>query len=109
VLHERLGSLAGGTTVYLVLVEDRYESALGNGKFLYPHAAFWTRLQAEASLPADAGAPTAPLLGLAYSIAPIILRRDAPGHTITCTPAAPFERYGVRDVLRLLAAGGHDP
>lgn len=34
----------GGTIgTHLVLIEDCYETGLGDGKFLYPVAAFWTR------------------------------------------------------------------
>jgi hypothetical protein len=44
-----LGKLAGGSAlpVHLILYEDLYETAFGDGKFLYPHAAFWSEAKAQ--------------------------------------------------------------
>ena len=51
-LESALAALAGGATlpVHLILFEDRYETSFGDGKFLYPHAAFWDGEQCLACL-----------------------------------------------------------
>jgi hypothetical protein len=110
-LESALEALAGGATlpVHLILFEDRYETSFGDGKFLYPYAAFWEaaqcdaclrRLQEEEELKIAAGFYS---LGYAYTAKQLAIRLDPATQTIhadlrieTC------EHYDLNEILLLL-------
>lgn len=93
-------------SVHLVLFEDLYETAFGDGRFLYPEAAFWDDAAAlaflrqketeEARRPRDE-------VGRAYTRKVIRLRADASrGVLLAELGIAEYEHYSVVDVVRLL-------
>jgi len=93
--------------VYLVLLEDFYETSLGDGRYLYPHSAFWAksaaleevrRLQTEET---DA----AKREWYRYYVKEVSLSVDKSKKMITASlNIEPYEHYSIDDVLRLLAA-----
>jgi hypothetical protein len=110
-LDAALGALAGGATlpVHLILFEDRYETSFGDGKFLYPYAAFWDaeqcddclrRLNEEEQLKIAAGFYS---LGHAFSAKALAIRLDAATQTIHADlRIETYEHYDLNEVLLLL-------
>ncbi len=93
-------------SVHLVLFEDLYETAFGDGRFLYPEAAFWDDAAAlaflrrkedeEARRPRDE-------IGRAYTRKLIRLRADEAHDALLAELGiAEYERYSIVDVVRLL-------
>lgn len=103
----------GAFSVFLVLYEDGYETAFGDGKYLYPARAFADRAQADAFLedrrreaenPSRATDP-AKAEWYRYTLKPIRITVD--GERVRAElDLQPFEHVSVRDVLRLLAEEG---
>lgn len=100
-------------SVYLVLYEDVYETAFGDGCFWYPQAAFWTendariflrlRLTQESERPANQ-------LGYKYRLKEIRLRADETGQKLAAAlDVESYEHYSVDDVVRLLAGRPENP
>lgn len=100
-------------SVYLVLYEDVYETAFGDGCFWYPQGAFWTendarnflrlRLAKESERPANA-------LGYKYTLKEIRLRADETGQKLAAAlDVESYEHYSVDDVVRLLAGRPENP
>lgn len=110
-LESALGALAGGATlpVHLILFEDRYETSFGDGKFLYPYAAFWDgercdaclrRLIEEEELKIAAGFYS---LGYAFTTKELTVRLDAPTQTVIADlRIGAYEHYDLNEVLLLL-------
>jgi hypothetical protein len=110
-LESALGALAGGATlpVHLILFEDRYETAFGDGKFLYPHAAFWDaeqcqtclqRLREEEQLKDAAGFHS---LGHAFTARELTICLDAQARQVVADlRIEAYEHYHLNDVLLLL-------
>ncbi|MDE2039832.1 MAG: hypothetical protein KGO96_08590 [Elusimicrobia bacterium] len=104
---EVLSRLSGGPRqLWLVLYEDVYETTFGDGKFLYPAAAFWS---SEDALRWMAAAPppirrTAKECALGYRLTmkPVSLSM-ADGRLKADLSVGPCERYSLADVLRRLA------
>jgi len=92
---------AGPLTVHLILFEDRYETSFGDGKFLYPEAAFEDAGQAEAWVRAKVAGMSSPeeRQWHAYTIKPVALRLDAARGLLVTDPQGPYERYGIRDAV----------
>ncbi len=104
-------SPSGEAPVYLVLCEDRYETALGDGRFLYPACAFLDegaareRLRTLESDEASSGQST---LGYRYTLKTVRLRIDEARRALTADlNIEPYEHFSLSDVLRLLAADSH--
>ena len=101
---------AGATrerTVHLVLYEDTYETAFGDGCFLYPQAAFWTEDEAKAflqlQLAKEAERPPNEM-GYRYRIKAVSLKAHESGRRLEATLNLEiYEHYSVEDVVRLLA------
>ncbi len=100
-------------SVYLVLYEDVYETAFGDGCFLYPQAAFWTeneariflrlRLAKESERPKNE-------VGYKYRLKEIRLRADETGQKLSAALNIEiYEHYSVDDVVRLLAGRSENP
>ena len=99
-----LRHLSGGPhPVFLVLLEDRYETGMGDGKFLYPEAAFWERQAAERFI-ADRKAhekDPAKRQWYEYSLKEVVLRR-AGAEVAAELRLEPYQHFSVEDVVRLL-------
>jgi len=91
-------------TVYLALLEDRYETAHGDGKFLYPEAAFLDRNAADVWIRATVEAEPDPARRdwYEYSVRPVALRLDPARRAVVMDPPGLFEHYGIRDVVSRL-------
>jgi hypothetical protein len=100
-------------SVYLVLYEDVYETAFGDGCFWYPQAAFWTendariflrfRLTKESERPKNE-------VGYKYCLKEIRLRADESGQKLAAELyIETYEHYSIEDVVRLLAAKPENP
>ena len=89
-------------TLFLVLDEDRYETAFGDGKFLYPKAIFSTEAAAREFIRSQPSPPPDEL-GYEYSLKKIILTAD-PGRKMLygALGIGAYEHYSIDDVLRLL-------
>ena len=110
-MESALGQLSGGATlpVHLILFEDRYETSFGDGKFLYPHAAFWDgeqcaaclrRLNEEEELKIAAGFYS---LGYAFTAKELTLRLDLATQTVVADlRIGAYEHYDLNEVLLLL-------
>lgn len=106
-----LSALASGAPrpVHLILFEDRYETSFGDGKFLYPYAAFWNaeqcdaclrKLKEEEELKIAAGFYS---LGYAYTAKELSLRLDAATQQVVADlRIGPYEHYNLSEVLLLL-------
>jgi len=93
--------------VFLVLMEDRYETSFGDGRFLYPTAAFWTRNAAECHMRQLVQNETDPAKRewYQYSLKQVrLLPDDSTGAVKAMLDINPYEHYTIEDVLRLLAA-----
>jgi len=95
------------SSVYLVLYEDVYETAFGDGCFWYLQGAFWTeneariflrlRLAQEAERPKNE-------LGCKYRLKEIRLSADETEQKLAAAlEIEKYEHYSVEDVVRLLA------
>ncbi|MBI2753730.1 MAG: hypothetical protein HYX46_09505 [Betaproteobacteria bacterium] len=94
-------------SVYLVLYEDVYETAFGDGCFLYPQAAFWTENEAQIYLRlrlAEESERPKNEVGYKYRLKEIRLRADETGQKLAAAlDIETYEHYSVDDVVRLLA------
>jgi len=95
---------AGALAVHVILFEDRYETSFGDGKFLYPEAAFEDPAAAEAWVRAKVAAMTSPeeRQWHAYTVKPVALRLDAARRVLQTDPQGPYEHYAIRDVVHHL-------
>lgn len=110
-MESALGQLSGGATlpVHLILFEDRYETSFGDGKFLYPHAAFWDgeqcaaclhRLREQEELNVAAGFYS---LGYDFTAKELTLRLDLATQTVVADlRIGAYEHYDLNEVLLLL-------
>jgi len=111
-VHESvLGRLTSGSAlpVYLILYEDLYETAFGDGKFLYPHAAFWDaaqgkscleRLQDEETLKIKAGFYS---IGCAFTANEVLIRADpAAQEVVADLRIEAYQHYDLNKILLLL-------
>lgn len=100
-------------SVYLVLYEDVYETAFGDGCFWYPQAAFWNEQEAQNSLRlrlAKESERPENELGYKYRLKEIRLRADETGQKLAATlEIETYEHYSVDDVVRLLAGKPENP
>jgi len=99
--------------VYLVLYEDVYETAFGDGCFLYPQAAFWTendaRIFLRLQLEKESERPKNEV-GYKYSLKEIRLKTDEAGQKLSAAlNIETYEHYSVEDVVRLLAGTPENP
>ncbi|KAF0244645.1 MAG: hypothetical protein FD180_2312 [Planctomycetota bacterium] len=97
----RVEAASGTKRVYLVLEEDLYESSFGDGRFLYPVAAFWEVEEAHAFAAAkNAGlANSRP----SHTVREVRLRMDHGRGELKAELAIEvFEHYSINDVIRLL-------
>ena len=99
----RVEAAAGPKPAFLVLEEDLYESALGDGRFLYPVAAFWEAAEAQAfASRKNAGAPSS---RPSHTVKEVTLQIDHGRGVLRAALAiAMFEHYSLDDVVRLLDA-----
>jgi hypothetical protein len=100
-------------SVYLVLYEDLYETAFGDGCFLYPQAAFWTendaRIFLRLQLTKESERPKNEV-GYKYSLKEIRLSADESGQKLSAAlNVETYEHYSVEDVVRLLAGKAENP
>ena len=111
-VHESaLVILADGAvhSVHLILYEDRYETAFGDGKFLYPHAAFWDadqcsaclqRLNDEEDLKIAAGFYS---IGRAFTANELFIHLDAAEQKVVADlRIEAYQHYDLNEVLLLL-------
>jgi hypothetical protein len=106
-----LEMLANGTVhlAHLILYEDRYETAFGDGKFLYPHAAFWDaeqcnaclqRLGDEEDLKIAAGFYS---VGREFTAKELLIRLDrAEQKVVADLRIGAYEHYDLNEILLLL-------
>jgi hypothetical protein len=109
-LLARLRSLPGTrVAVYVILEEDEYESKFGDGRFLYPRAAFWGETAARAAMARmqsedAARRKEADVLGSLYRMKTVeIVREEAHNRLVTAVQPDPIEHYSLADLLKLLA------
>ena len=97
-------------SVYLVLYEDVYETVFGDGRFLYPEAAFWDEDAARSFLrlreTAESKRP-AGQLGYKYSLK-VIQFRESQGTLAATLNIEDYEHYSVEHIVRLLACTPDD-
>ena len=116
-IPERLRSVLIGSpdpkTLFLVLYEDRYETAFGDGKFLYPKAIFSTEAAAQEFISSQASPPPKDdkkeiELGYEYSLKRVILTAD-PGRKMLsgALGVGAYEHFSIDDILRLLVETAH--
>lgn len=85
-------------TVHIILEEDEYESKFGDGRFLYPKAAFLEEGAAAAHQKRLA------TKGMVYHLKTVEIEREESKNRITAElRLESCEEYGLADVLRLLA------
>jgi len=109
-VRDRLGE--HWAPLFLILFEDGYETAFGDGRFLYPGAAFWSREEAEAWLrereresadPARAPDP-AKAEWYRYSLKEIRLRANRAANRLRAElDVAPYESIRLSKVMALIA------
>jgi len=102
-----------GRSVYLVLYEDVYETAFGDGCFLYPQAAFWSEQEAQGflqlCLKKESERPKNEV-GYKYLLKEIGLRVDENRQKLSAAlNIETYEHYSVEDVVRLLADKPENP
>ncbi len=109
-LLARLRSLPGTrATVYLILEEDEYESGLGDGRFLYPRAAFLDEPSAKSQLDrlvADDAArrSASSRFGYSYRLKAVeIEREESRNRLVADLKLESYEHCSVEDVVRLLS------
>lgn len=100
-------------SVYLVLYEDVYETAFGDGCFWYPQAAFWTendaRIFLQLRLAMESERPENQL-GYKYRLKEIRLSADETDRKLAAAQdVEEHEHYSVEDVVRLLAGKPENP
>jgi hypothetical protein len=95
-LPASLRGLASGS-VWLILHEDLYESSLGDGRAVYPHAAFRSETAARQALAAAKKGQFD-----AYVLREIPLTVDAQ-HVRADLRIERYEHYSIDDIVRLLA------
>ncbi len=101
------------TSVYLVLYEDVYETAFGDGCYLYPQAAFWSEQEAQSflqlCLKKESERPKDEV-GYKYRLKEIRFRTDETGQKLSADlNIETYEHYSVDDVVRLLADKAENP
>jgi hypothetical protein len=92
---------------YVVLLEDHYETSFGDGKFLYPEAASWTRTEAEKYIKTKISSEPDPAKRewYRYSIKMVLLRVDKTAQQVSADlNIESYEHYSIDDVLRLLSS-----
>jgi hypothetical protein len=107
-VRQRLGE--SERTVYLILSEDEYETRLGDGKYLYPEAAFWDPSAAQAHLArlqqasAEYRKEPSRSLHYTYTLKEVRLRADPLRRVLAAELGLnPYEHDSIEDVVRLLA------
>lgn len=90
--------------VHLVLSEDTYETCQGDGRFIYPLAAFWTEEDSRAFIRLrEAEASDAERRWIEYTTRGIVLEVDrAAGLVRAALGVETYEHYSIHDVIRLL-------
>lgn len=91
---------------YLVLLEDLYETGLGDGKYLYPEAAHWTCLEAERDIKRRVNEEPDPAKRqwYRYTVKNVVLLVSLAEQKVVLEPNIDrYEHYSIDDVLRLLA------
>ncbi|MEK7467370.1 MAG: hypothetical protein AAB074_08150 [Planctomycetota bacterium] len=99
----RVEAASGAKPAWVVLEEDLYESAQGDGRFLYPVAAFWEEAEAMSLAAMKNTGPTA--AHPSHTVKEVKLRIDH-GHGVmrAALGIGMFEHYSLDDVVRLLAS-----
>lgn len=89
--------------VFLVLLEDRYETGMGDGKYLYPEAAFWERQAAERFIAERKAKEKDPAKRqwYEYSVKEVVLRSMGP-EVHAELRLEPYQHFSVDDIARLL-------
>jgi 16S rRNA G527 N7-methylase RsmG len=113
ILHRLKQEGSRQAIVYLVLYEDVYETAFGDGCFWYPQAAFWTendaRIFLQLRLAMESERPENQL-GYKYRLKEIRFSADETDRKLAATPdVEEHEHYSVEDVVRLLAGRPENP
>lgn len=95
----------GQAAVYLILYEDCYETGFGDGRFLYPKAAFWLEKDAVeemARLDAEEGG-SGQKENYRYYLKEIAISMDRTGKSIGADlNIEAYEHYSLEEILRLL-------
>ena len=95
----------GQAIVYLILYEDCYETNFGDGRFLYPKAAFWLEKDAVeemARLDAEEGG-SGQKENYRYYLKEIAISMDRTGKSIGADlNIEAYEHYSLEEILRLL-------
>jgi hypothetical protein len=95
--------LGNEATVYVVMLEDGYETSFGDGKFLYPERAFMDRAEAERFVEDKAKDPDeAKRQWYRYTLKEVHIR-VAGGRAKAALDLQPYEHMSAADVLRVLA------
>lgn len=93
--------------VYLVLFEDVYESSFGDGRYLYPKAAFWDEAHARDYLSrkeAEESARPKNECGYFYTLKAVPVRIDEDLKLLAAQlNVAAYEHYSLADIVELLA------
>ena len=104
-LTKRVADAGGTMEVFLVLEEDRYESAFGDGRFLYPVAAFW-EAEPAAAFVAGRAAPATDRYAAVHTVKSVRLWiDDAQGVLRADLGLRSFEHYDIDDVISRLSGG----
>ena len=93
-------------SVHLVMVEDTYETSFGDGRFVYPEAAFWDSSSAEAYLGRRQREEKDPAKAqwYRYYVKEVRLHVDRSHQELRADLSlTPYEHCSVKDILRLLA------
>ncbi|MDQ7822296.1 MAG: hypothetical protein RDV48_05835 [Candidatus Eremiobacteraeota bacterium] len=104
-VREHLKSRSPGPVkVYLVLVEDFYETSFGDGRFLYPEAAYYTREAAgeKISRLQREEPDKAKREWYRYTLKEVILRVEG-AEIVADLNIDSFEHYSIEDIVRLLS------
>lgn len=91
---------------YLVLVEDGYETSFGDGRYLYPEVAFWTRRAAQQEIKRrqEGETDSAKRQWYRYSVKRVtLLPNEAKDRVLSELNVQVYEHVSLDDVLRLLA------
>ncbi len=95
------------TEVHLVLMEDKYETSFGDGKYLYPEVAFWSEAEAkEFILERVRTEPdSAKREWYEYSVRSVLLWTDEDLVNLRAdSDIQPYERFSLPDVLKVLTS-----
>ena len=102
VLQEIMRHEGQPVDAWLILEEDYYETALGDGKYLYPQAAFWSETEAKDQMEKGEKNP-AKREWYRYSLARVTLSLDNSKKKVVANlNIEPFQHYSIEDVVRLL-------